>query len=55
MSQARSRPLIDPTSGVDGHALRSVMAHYPTGVAVVAAVGDEGEPVGMVVGTFMSV
>ncbi|WP_121257682.1 flavin reductase [Nocardioides ferulae] len=42
------RTLIDPTH------FREVMGHYPTGVAVVTGVVD-GEPVGMVVGTFSSV
>jgi len=35
---------------------REVMAHYPTGVAIVTALdGDSGEPLGMVVGTFSAV
>lgn len=33
---------------------RQVLAHYPTGVAVVTTM-DEGEPAGMVVGTFTSI
>ncbi|MCD9200171.1 flavin reductase family protein [Aeromicrobium wangtongii] len=39
---------------VDPAHYREVMGHYPTGVAVVTAMID-GEPVGMVVGTFSSV
>jgi flavin reductase (DIM6/NTAB) family NADH-FMN oxidoreductase RutF len=31
------------------------MTHYPTGVAVAAAVGADGGPIGLVVGTFTSV
>lgn len=34
---------------------RRALAHYPTGVAVVTAVGSDGSPVAMVVGTFTSV
>jgi len=34
---------------------RRALAHYPTGVAVVTAVGPDGSPVAMVVGTFTSV
>ena len=34
---------------------RRALAHYPTGVAVVTAVGRDGTPVAMVVGTFTSV
>ena len=34
---------------------REVMGHYPTGVAVVTATSPDGEPLGMVVGTFTAV
>jgi flavin reductase (DIM6/NTAB) family NADH-FMN oxidoreductase RutF/DNA-binding IclR family transcriptional regulator len=34
---------------------REVMGHYPTGVTVVTGIADDGEPIGMVVGTFASV
>ena len=34
---------------------REVMGHYPTGVTVVTGTSPEGEPVGMVVGTFTAV
>ncbi|PTT68845.1 hypothetical protein DBR22_05350 [Arthrobacter sp. HMWF013] len=34
---------------------RETLGHYPTGVAVVTAVTEDGNPVGMVVGTFSSV
>lgn len=40
---------IDPTQ------FRETLGHYPTGVAVVTALGAEGTPAGMVVGTFSSV
>ena len=39
---------------MDGDFHREVMGHYPTGVVVVTGMCD-GEPVGMVVGTFSSV
>lgn len=39
---------------VDGGRLRDVLGHYPTGVVIVTAI-REGEPVGMVVGSFSSV
>ena len=34
---------------------RAVLGNYPTGVAVVTAMGSGGEPIGMVVGSFTSV
>lgn len=34
---------------------RAVLGNYPTGVAVVTAMGADGQPVGMVVGSFTSV
>ena len=34
---------------------RAVLGNYPTGVAVVTAMGGGGEPIGMVVGSFTSV
>lgn len=34
---------------------RETLGHYPTGVAVVTAVTDDGSPAGMVVGSFTSV
>lgn len=43
------RPVIEP-----GH-YREVLGHYPTGVSVVTGVSADGEPIGMVVGTFSSV
>jgi flavin reductase (DIM6/NTAB) family NADH-FMN oxidoreductase RutF len=41
-------------AGVDSRTFRDVLGHFPTGVVIVTAVAD-GEPVGMVVGTFASV
>ncbi|MER7983582.1 flavin reductase family protein [Streptomyces sp. NPDC095817] len=40
---------------IDATLFRETLGHYPTGVAVVTAVTDEGVPDGMVVGTFSSV
>jgi flavin reductase (DIM6/NTAB) family NADH-FMN oxidoreductase RutF/DNA-binding IclR family transcriptional regulator len=34
---------------------REVMGHYPTGVTVVTGMSPEGDPIGLVVGTFTSV
>ncbi|GAF43596.1 flavin reductase family protein [Rhodococcus wratislaviensis] len=34
---------------------RHVLGHYPTGIVVVTAVGESGQPVGMAVGSFTSV
>lgn len=42
-------PPIDPVR------FRETLGHYPTGVAVVTAIADDGRPVGMVVGSFTSV
>ncbi|MGU3586416.1 flavin reductase family protein [Rhodococcus sp. C26F] len=39
---------------IESARLRQVLAHYPTGVAVVTTV-HEGKPAGMVVGTFTSI
>ncbi len=40
---------------IDPALFRETLGHYPTGVAVVTAVAEDGEPAGMVVGTFSSV
>ena len=34
---------------------RHVLGHFPTGVAVITAVGSDGQPVGLAVGSFTSV
>lgn len=39
----------------DAAQLRETLGHYPTGVAVVTAITQDGQPAGMVVGTFSSV
>ncbi|MFV2175505.1 flavin reductase family protein [Actinomadura sp. LOL_016] len=40
---------------IDPRAFRETLGHYPTGVAVVTGIGRDGEPVGMVVGSFTSI
>jgi flavin reductase (DIM6/NTAB) family NADH-FMN oxidoreductase RutF/DNA-binding IclR family transcriptional regulator len=42
-------PTIDPAQ------YREVMGHYPTGVTVVTGTSPDGDPIGMVVGTFTAV
>jgi flavin reductase (DIM6/NTAB) family NADH-FMN oxidoreductase RutF len=43
------------SKGIDPALFRETLGHYPTGVAVVTAIADDGQPVGMIVGTFSSV
>ncbi len=43
------------SGAVDSAQFRETLGHYPTGVAVVTAVAEDGRPAGMVVGTFSSV
>jgi flavin reductase (DIM6/NTAB) family NADH-FMN oxidoreductase RutF len=43
------------TTKIDPGAFRRILGHYPTGVAIVTAIGSDGQPVGMAVGTFTSV
>jgi len=43
------------TTHIDGQRFRQVLASYPTGVTVVTAIGEDGNPAGMAVGTFTSV
>lgn len=40
---------------MDGRLFRDVLGHYPTGVVLVTAIAADGEPVGMIVGSFTSV
>ncbi len=42
-------------TSIDQAAFRQVLGNYPTGVAVITAMTEDGLPVGMVVGTFTSV
>ena len=43
------------TSAIDPAQYREVMGHYPTGVTVVTGTSPDGDPIGMVVGTFTAV
>jgi flavin reductase (DIM6/NTAB) family NADH-FMN oxidoreductase RutF len=43
------------SKAIDPALFRETLGHYPTGVAVVTAIAEDGKPVGMVVGTFSSV
>jgi flavin reductase (DIM6/NTAB) family NADH-FMN oxidoreductase RutF len=45
---------VSPNS-IDSALFRKVLGAYPTGVSVVTAIGQDGGPIGMVVGTFTSV
>jgi flavin reductase (DIM6/NTAB) family NADH-FMN oxidoreductase RutF len=40
---------------IDPAEFRATLGHYPTGVALITAIDGDGEPVGMVVGSFTSV
>lgn len=42
-------------TNIDPVAFRQVLGAYPTGVSVITALGADGKPIGMVVGTFTSV
>lgn len=43
------------TQTIDPTGFRETLGHYPTGVAVVTAIDADGQPAGMVVGSFTSV
>ncbi|WP_353952546.1 flavin reductase family protein [Knoellia sp. S7-12] len=45
----------EPHAGIDPALYRETLGHYPTGVAVVTGIADDGLPAGMVVGSFTSV
>ena len=40
---------------IEAATFRQVLGAYPTGVSVITAMGEDGNPLGMVVGTFTSV
>ena len=42
-------------STFDSRRFRETLGHYPTGVALITGFDEAGEPVGMVVGSFVSV
>ncbi|WP_245607231.1 flavin reductase family protein [Pseudonocardia spinosispora] len=45
----------DSTTDIDSIRFREVLGSYPTGVTVITAVGEDGRPAGMAVGSFTSV
>ena len=42
-------------TAIDAALFRQVLGNYPTGVTVITALSANGDPLGMVVGTFTSV
>ena len=40
---------------IDARELRNALGNYPTGVAVVTAIGQQGKPVGMTINSFFSI
>lgn len=40
---------------IEAATFRQVLGYYPTGVSAITAMGEDGKPLGMVVGTFSSV
>lgn len=44
-----------PAHAVDGQHLRAVLGHYPTGVSLVTGRADDGELIGLTVGSFTSI
>ncbi len=50
VSLGAQRPTVE-----DPIAFRNVLGHFPTGVVLITGIAEDGEPVGMVVGSFTSV
>src|SRR4051794_39645641 len=52
-----SNPTQPETSDLafDAQRFREVLGHYPTGVSAITAMGEDGLPTGLAVGTFTSV
>lgn len=40
---------------IEASVFRQVLGHYPTGVSAITAIGADGKPIGLIVGTFTSV
>ncbi|MEU6375769.1 flavin reductase family protein [Streptomyces sp. NPDC046909] len=53
--ESRVAPPAAGPPAMEPKALRKVFSHYPTGVSIVTGLGGDGQPVGLVVGTFSSV
>jgi len=47
--------MADDAPTIDSKQYRQVLGQYPTGVCVVSSTGDDGQPAGMVIGSFTSV
>ncbi|MBN8831039.1 MAG: flavin reductase family protein [Sphingomonadales bacterium] len=45
----------EPFPDIDARQFRTALGHYPTGVVIISTLSDEGDAVGMVIGTFTSV
>jgi flavin reductase (DIM6/NTAB) family NADH-FMN oxidoreductase RutF len=45
----------EPVTSFDEAKFRQVLGHYPTGVVVITAIGDDAEPAGLAIGSFTSV
>jgi flavin reductase (DIM6/NTAB) family NADH-FMN oxidoreductase RutF len=48
-------PEASSARAADAQHFRHVLGHFPTGVVVITAMGDNGKPAGMAVGSFTSV
>lgn len=55
MTRTERDPAVTATPEIAPGRFREVLAHHPTGVAVVTAIGPDDVPVGMAVGTLVSV
>ncbi len=55
MTQDVAPPLAGASTGIEPRWFRHVLGHFPTGVVVASAIGTDGAPVGMAVGSFTSV
>ncbi|PBC47901.1 monooxygenase [Rhodococcus sp. ACS1] len=47
--------VVDDDRVIDPQLFRNILGHFPTGVVAVTAIGADGRPVGMAVGSFTSV
>ncbi|MFE5700010.1 flavin reductase family protein [Rhodococcus koreensis] len=52
---AQQSVVVDEERMIDPGLFRTILGHFPTGVVAVTAIGDNGAPVGMAVGSFTSV
>ncbi|EMR00250.1 flavin reductase [Paeniglutamicibacter gangotriensis] len=50
VSLGAQRPAVE-----DPMAFRNVLGHFPTGIVLITGIAEDGEPVGMIVGSFTSV